>query len=343
MTLPDKPIPGKPSRVGLYAPFVALALGVAAWTGVWLWMRSEVFAQMDAAASALAAEGYRVDWSDREVSGYPFRLDLDLDSPRVREPSGWGLAATRLKAEAFVFAPDHWVVVAPDGVTLTRRVGGPVRIAARVLRASLSDTGARPPRISVEALGLTLSALPGAAPPSLTSAAELHIHTRAGPKDQGAAYVEIDGAHLAGHSLPAEAAAGRPATLVGDAIFSHASALTGSGFADALRSWSAAGGALMIRRLSLDTGDVAAEARSGELAIGSDGRLTGRLDMRLRPALRLLDLVANDAVLPPEARRAAQAVIGARARGAEADAPIEFQAGRTTLGPAAIGPPPRVY
>jgi len=94
-------------------------------------MRGEVFRRMDAGAAALGEAGFAVDWRDRALSGFPFRLDLDVTGPRLRERSGWGLSATRLKAEAFVFAPEHWVIVAPDGAILTRRVGGRYGPASR--------------------------------------------------------------------------------------------------------------------------------------------------------------------------------------------------------------------
>src|SRR4051794_29634884 len=82
-----------PSRWGLYAPFAALLIAVAVWTAVWIWMRGEVFRRMDAGARALAESGYVIDWSGRSVTGYPFRLDLEIVGPRLREQSGWRLSS----------------------------------------------------------------------------------------------------------------------------------------------------------------------------------------------------------------------------------------------------------
>jgi len=343
MTLPDQPTLRKPSRLGLYTPFVVLLVVAIGWVGGWTWMRSEVFRRMDAAAGTLDASGYRVDWSARSLSGFPFRLDLDIAGPRLREVSGWGLSAPRLKAEAFVFAPDHWVIVAPDGVTLTRRVGGPVVVTAKALRASLSDEAAHPPRLSVEGLGLTFAPGPGAAPVAMTAADELHLHARAGPRDQGAFYLEIDKARTTGGSLLGDMTAGSPVTLIADAICSHASALTGEGFAGALGGWSGAGGRLTIRRLSLETGVAGAEARSGTLAIGGDGRLKGGVDLDLRRGARLLDAVMAHAGTAAQAAGSAKAILAAHSQGETARLTVDFLAGQTTLGPVAIGPSPRVY
>lgn len=347
MTLPKIEPARKPRRVFLYAPFAALALAVLAWVGGWSWMRDEVFRHMDQSARTLGESGWRVDWAGRSMSGFPFRLDLEVTAPRVREVSGWGLAAPRLKAEAFVFSADHWIVVAPDGVTLTRRVGGPVSVAAKALRASLSAASDHPPRLSVEGLDLAFAPGPGGAPVAVTSARELHIHTKAGPDDQGAAYFELDAARTDGNGLLAALAAGAPADLTADAIFSHASALSGQGIAGALGGWRAAGGGLTLRQLALRAGRTSAVARSGSLAIGADGRLKGTLDLTLTPAAAFLDTLAVRGALTAEAARAAQAELNAHAQGAGpaggAAVSLDFQAGQTTLGPVAIGPAPRVY
>jgi hypothetical protein len=340
MTLPEKAPIRKPQRLGLYGPFAVLLVTVIAWAAAWLWIRGETFRQMDRAADAMAQDGYRIDWTGRELSGFPFRLDLDIAGARLREASGWALAAPRLKAEAFVFATDHWVVVAPDGITVTQPAGGAFQVTAKALRASLSEAAARPPRLSIEGIGLSFAPAPGARPLAFVSAAELHVHAKAGPGDQGAAYVELDRAVAGPEGLMRQIAGDAPVTLTGDVIYSHASALTGRGFATALGSWRAAGGGANIRRLSLDAGASSADARSGSLTIAADGRLAGRLEATLKGGPHLLEVIARRAGLDAEAQKAAQAVLGAHPAGGVG---LQFQAGRTTLGPVAIGPAPRIY
>lgn len=351
MTQPDQRKPSQPSqtqplrfrRLGLYLPFALLMTVAAGWCLGWFWLRGEVFRRMDAAATSWEDSGYRVDWSERAVHGFPFRLDLDVRNARLRELSGWGLAAPRLEAEAFVFAPGHWILVAPDGVTLHRRRGGPVAIGARVLRASVSEADARPPRISVEGLGLTFATPAGATPFGLASAQEFHLHTRAGPHDQGAVYVEIDRAVTAGPGLLGDIAAGAPLTLIGDGVFTQAGAANGLGFAGALRDWSEAGGALTVRRLSLQAGAASLDSRSGALAIAPYGRLAGSMAVRLTGIRRLLGDLVADAPLAPEVAKATKAVLAAREVRDAATVTFNFQAGQTTLGPVAIGPSPRIF
>jgi hypothetical protein len=242
-----------------------------------------------------------------------------------------------------VFAPDHWVIVAPGPVVLHRRVGGPIRIDARALRASLSDVTEFPPRLSVEGLGLTFSAPPGSRPTALTGAEELHFHAKAGPSDQGAAYMELDKARTAGPGLLDDIAAGAPVTLIADGIYSHASAMSGRGFAGALRNWSSAGGILSIRRLSLQSGATAIDAGAGRLGVTPDGRLSGDLDLKLKQPARVMSAARAHGGVSPEASAAASAVIDAHLQGGVATVATHFQAGRTTLGPVAVGPAPRIY
>ncbi|MEO8927334.1 MAG: DUF2125 domain-containing protein [Caulobacteraceae bacterium] len=343
MTVPERAQPRKPRRLGLYGPFVALLAFALAWSAGWLWLRGETLGRLDQARTSLAASGHELSWASQAVSGFPFRLDVDLAGVHLRDASGWALAVPRLNAEASVFAPTHWVAVAPDGVTVTRKVGGQVIVKARVLRASLSGLGDYPPRLSVEGLDLTFTAAPGANPFFVTAADALHLHTRAGPGDRGAVYFELDRAAAPLSGLMGRIAAGKPVSLAADALYSHAAALAGPDWASAVRAWSAAGGALKVRRLRVAAGEALLDAHSGTLTVDDDGRLVGSLGASLRQAPRALAVMGRQGSLAPEAAGAAAEVVGARSGGAVAAVTLDFQAGRTTLGPAAIGPSPKVY
>src|SRR5665213_3014231 len=149
------PSPRERRRLGLYIPFLLLLAFALAWSAGWLWLRAETLRRLDGARASLAGTGRELSWTSRDVSGFPFRLDVDFTDLSLREPSGWALAFPKLNAEAAVFAPTHWVAVAPAGAAFTRPTGGQVIVGAKVLRASVSDLAARPPRISVEGIALT--------------------------------------------------------------------------------------------------------------------------------------------------------------------------------------------
>jgi len=339
---PRKPLQ-KPRRLGLYGPFLLLLIAAIGWSVAWLWLRGEVERRMDAGQASLEQDGYQLSWASRAISGYPFRLDVTLGDARLRAPSGWILAAPILKGEAFAHAPDHWVIVADDGVVFTRRVGGSVVVKAKALRASLSEADAHPPRLSIEGLGLTFAAAPGANPFFITAADEVHLHTRAGPNDQGAAYFELDQAKANFPGLIGRIAQGRPVSLIADGVYSHAGALDGRDWASAVRAWSAAGGALNVRRMRVAAGQALLDASAGTLGVDGDGRLSGSLTARLRQAPRTLTAMGQAGAISPGAVDSAGAVLGARARGPTTTVTIDFQAGQTTLGPVDIAPAPRIY
>ena len=343
MSLPQWTSPRKPQRLGLWAPFAVVFIAFVLLAFTWFWMRNEIGRSMETARAAATASGWTMDWDNCAVSGFPFRLDVALENPRVREPSGWGVAAHRLRAEAYVFAPGHWVAVAPGGATIMRRRGGALRIEAKALRASVSEKDKSPPRVSVEGIGLTFYAPPGSAPFPLRSASEFHLHTKSGPNNQGAAYVELDGVITDLTGLLGRIAANRPASLILDGVYSNANALGGSSWPSAARRWGAAGGRLRLRRVHVVAGSAAIDAAHGELGVGLDGRMTGQLDLVLHQAPRTLSAMGEAGAVSPDVARAMSSVVGAVQRGPAVSLPLSFQAGRTTLGPLAIGPSPRIY
>ncbi|HSZ50554.1 MAG TPA: DUF2125 domain-containing protein [Caulobacteraceae bacterium] len=342
MTEPDTASRTQPRRLGLWIPFVLLAIALIALAGAWFYARQRLLTGLEAARTQAAGSPVSLSFGAAEVHGFPFRLDVDLTDAHAWDHSGWSLAAPRLKAEAFLFSPDHWVAYAPDGVVIGRRRAGPLVVTGKALRASLSDIGARPPRLSVEGLDLAFSTPPGAQPFFLTHAQEFHLHAKAGPEDQGAAYLEVDGAKARLSGLLARIADGKPVTFVADLIYSHAGALAGDSWPDALRDWSQAGGVANVRHLRLLAGQALIDARPGTLALGPDGRLQGALTLTLRQAEKVIGAMGAQGTLSPDTTRSALAVSGVRG-GPKATLVLHFEAGRTTLGPVALGPSPRLF
>lgn len=344
MSLHDLPAPRKPRRLGLYLPFLLLLVGVIAWTAAWIWARGEARARMDAAVAALKAAGYEVSWRDREIGGYPFRMDVTLTDARVREPSGWALTAPRIEAEAFMHALGHWIVAAPQGLTFVRPVGGPVRVGGQLIRASLTDLDKIPPAFSFEGVKLTFQPEPGAEPFGLSAADRVEFHLRAGPNDEGGVFAKVDNGKAQLSGLLARIAGDKPISIVWNATLSRMSQFRGKDWPQAVRHWSDAGGRMTVRQAGLTAGEALIGSNSGTLAVGADGRLSGLLDVSLRQAPRALDIMGQSGVMPPETAQAAAAVVTARqGAGEAARASLNFQAGRTTLGPVAVGPAPVVY
>lgn len=281
MTLPDRGPDRQPRRFGLYAPFAILLVGVTIWSIIWFWSRGEIFRRMDAEKAALARAGYDLSWGSRNVGGYPFRLDLDLGDVSLRAPGGWRLATGAVSAETAVLAPGHWVMQFPGDITIAGRDGAAVSVRSKILRASFSDGDAHPPRISVEGIGMTVDGPAAANPLFFTSADEFHLHTKAGPDDQGAAYIEVDGGRAPLTGLLARTADGKPVTLIFDTIFSHAGALTGLDWHASCNAWRNAGGRFNLRTLRLVAGETILEAKPGTLGLPADGHPSTSLTVEM--------------------------------------------------------------
>ena len=316
MTLPDSPPRRKPRRLGLFLPWLLALRVVGGWSVAWFRLRSEAVDRMDAAVVQLRAQGYPVAWETRTVTGFPFRLDVTLTGARIAEPSGWALALPLLKSEAYIYRLDQWMLLAPEGVTLTRPDDGPVAVRAGALRASLGGFDARPPRLSVEGVDVAFDTAPGAKPYMIKSAERLELHTRPGPDDQGGVLFRVEGARLRLKGLPARIAQDRPVSMSWDLVLSKMSAFHGDSWPSVVRRWRDGGGVLTVRSAELRGGDALLTGSGGPLRVGLDGRLEGRLDARLK------DAGGGD-----------QSFGG----------PVELKDGEAKFGPFSLGPSPRVF
>ncbi|WP_168076899.1 DUF2125 domain-containing protein [Caulobacter sp. SSI4214] len=333
---PSRKAPQKAHRGRLFAPFILAALVAGGWSYGWFWLRGQAEQRMDAASASFKARGYDLSWRERTFTGFPFRMDVSLADARVAEPSGWALRAPELKGEAEVYDLSHWVMVAPQGVVLTRPEAGDVTITGQALRASVSHPGERPPRISVEGANLTFAPAPNAKPFPLLSAANMQLHLRAGPDDQGAILFKADGARADFVGLLGRIVQDKQASMVLDARLTKVSALRGHSWADAVRAWTTAGGAMTLQDSQVLAGDAEMKGKTGALTVDADGRLQGALDVSIkeRPDLS-----------KPLKTREQMLAAAAEAMGQEPviQASLKFGEGRTRLGVIDTGPSPRIF
>jgi len=344
MSLPDPAPPRKPSRWGLYAPFAVLLIAIAAWSGVWWWAQGQARARMDAAVADLARSGYQIGWGGREIGGYPFRMDVTLTDATIREPSGWALQAPVLEAEAYMHAPGHWMLATPSGLTFTRPQAGAVTVTGKLIHASLTNLDARPPSFSFEGVGLAFQPQAGAQPFFLSAADKVEFHLRAGPDDEGGVFLSVDKGTARLSGLFARIAEGKPISIVWNSTLSKMSAFTGDDWPSAVRRWSDAGGRMTVRQGGVTAGDALIGTTGASLSVGADGRVRGVMPVTVRQATRALGAMGDQGLLPRESAQAAADVAQTREEpDHSAHINLDFEAGRTTLGPVAIGPAPKVY
>ena len=345
MSVPDPAAPRKLSKLGLYGPFVLLLAGIAVWSGFWIWGRNQAAARMDTAVAELSRAGYQVSWKSREIGGYPFRMDVTLTDVRVREPSGWGLESPRIEAEAYMHAPGHWMIAAPETVTFVRPEGGPVQVSGKVIHAAAFNFADRPPSFDFEGVGLSFQPAPGAQPFFLSSADRVEFHLRGNRDlDEGLVALEVKNGKARLSGLFARIAGDKPISILWQATLTKMTAFTGNDWTSAVRRWTDAGGRMSLRQGGVTAGDALIGAQAGDLTAGPDGRLRGTLNVTLRQAPRALTVMGQSGAIAPESAQAAAEVAQAREGPDQvAHATLDFQAGRTTLGPVAIGPAPKVY
>lgn len=326
----------KARRSRLFTPFILAAVIAGGWSYGWFWIRGQAEQRMDAQAADLKSRGYDLSWSARTFHGFPFRMNVDLTNARVAEPTGWAVRAPILKGEAEIFDLTHWVLVAPQGVVMTRPETGDVSIAGEALRASISHVTEYPPRISVEGAKLTFTPAANAKPFQLVSADKMQLHTRAGPDDQGAVFFKADGAKTAFTGLLGRIAQDKTASMLLETRLSHVSQLRGRNWEAAVKRWSEAGGQITLQQSQLVAGDAEGRIKSGVLSVDGQGRVTGSLNAALKERT-----MPGQPIRTPEQAVAA----AAQAMGAEPviEADLKFQNGRTFLGILDTGPAPTVY
>ncbi|WP_454717044.1 DUF2125 domain-containing protein [Caulobacter segnis] len=336
MTHNDAAPSRKARRSRLFTPFILAALIAGGWSYGWFWLRGQAEQRMDVQAADLKSRGYDLSWSARTFHGFPFRMNVDLTNARVAEPTGWAVRAPVLKGEAEIFDLTHWVLVAEQGVVLTRPEAGDVTITGQALRASISHVTEYPPRISVEGAKLTFTPAPGTKPFQLVSADKMQLHTRSGPDDQGAVFFKADGAKTAFTGLLGRLAQDKTASMLLETRLSHVSQLRGRNWEAAVKRWSAAGGQITLQQSQLLAGDAEGKIKSGVLSVDDQGRVTGSLNA----ALKERTMPGQPITTPEQAVAAA-----AQAMGAEPviEADLKFQNGRTYLGILDTGPAPTVY
>jgi hypothetical protein len=338
------------SRRALAVPFLIVGLLLTAWTGWWFWLTDQVETRLTAQVEVLRQDGWTITHAPVSTTGWPFRTRVSMPQADILAPSGHGVAAPELVAEASSWNPGHWVVVAPDGLTLTRADKGRIAIAGDGLRFSISHLSDRFPDLRAEMIRPTFTALEGAEPFPIASAERIQLETRPHLTDGAASTDELDvlfrlvdargrpGGPVEGATRQGMLSADVEGTIVG------ASRLQGMDAAGVFAAWTEAGGRFTGVRGRLKAGESTALISSENLSARADGRLQGSVALTAeRPMAAIAGLARSQsgAVNRPGAAGAAAATAGSGPR--PVDLVVQFRDGRTWLGPFALAPAPRLF
>ncbi|WP_420480241.1 DUF2125 domain-containing protein [Brevundimonas sp. FT23028] len=337
-------------RRGIIGPFLLVGIALAAWTGWWFYLAQQVETRLETQVAALNQGGWAVHHGEVTTSGWPFRVRVSLPRTDILAPSGHGVAAPELVAEANAWNPDHWVIIAPEGLTLTRAAKGKVEVTGDALRMSISHLRDRFPDLRLEFVRSTFVPQPGAEPFPIASAEHIQLETRPHLTDGAATTDEldvlfnlVDARGRQGGPVEGAAQNGR-LTLALEGTVQQASRLKGPDAAGLFANWSRAGGRFTAVRGELTAGESRALLTSNALAVDGAGRLTGQLALTAEkpsPAISGLASAQSGAV------NRAGAMGAAAATTVSGDQPValtlQFRDGRTWLGPFALAPAPKLF
>lgn len=333
------------SRRGLLGPFLIAGLLLAAWSVWWFYLVGQVETRLQAQAEAMRQAGWTVDLGEISTSGWPFRVRLAADAPRILAPSGQGIAAPQLVAEAAAYNPDRWVVVAPEGLTLERGAKGRIAVAGPALRFSISGLTQRFPRMAFELAKPVFTPQPGAEAFPLSRAERITFETRANAASVNDLDVRfyIDGARgRAGGPVEGMTGDGTLGLTI-EGVIEDAVALKGADTAGIFSAWSRAGGRFTRVRGEISTGESRAAFASDALVTRPDGRLEGQVSLKtVKPAAAISGLARSQSGAVNRAGAAGAAVVTA-GENRDLDLTVQFRDGRTWLGPFALAPAPKLF
>jgi hypothetical protein len=323
-----------------------LAILCAAWAGFWHLAANWTEEAITEAMAREARAGRSLSCASREISGFPFSIEMRCENPRleVERPAGKVvLAGLRVTGVTGVHDFGHVVLAAQ----------GPVSIEAPNISGAEAQWGSLTASLVLGARGFDHVDVAVETPSfrlrdgqnMIASTAErLELHARRDPlRPEPEDAVEVTGklSHLASPVLDALSGEASPAEAEIEASVSRASAAFQPGSQPgseeppppALERWRMAGGAMHIARADIRKGPVRI-GLAGDLSLDEAHRLTGHIDAALEGA----DALAQRLQIPK---------IGinlARMSGGKLRLPAELANGRVTaaLGPVGVTLPVRL-
>lgn len=344
--------PRRHSRVGLYAPFILVGIALALWSVWWFVLAGQVRQQLDGQAETLRKAGWSVDYDHGGVGGWPFRTRMALTDVRVAAPSGHAVAASDLIAQANSWQPNKWVLVAPDGLTLTRAAKGDVKVTGPAIRASVHGLTQRWPNIAVELAQPVFTPQAGAEafPISRAKGIEFYMRPHIGPATQPGIEDNVD---VLFRLIEAHGRSGGPVegmaqsgvlTAQVEAVVEHADRLAGPDAAGVLSAWSREGGRFSGVRGEIRAGESGALLSSDWLSARPDGRLQGQLSLKAqKPLPAIAGLARSGSGVNPVGAAGAAAAASASGGQGDVNLTLVFKDGQTWLGPFALAPAPKLF
>ena len=277
------------------------------WSGMWLYLRSVLEAQIETELVAMNRGENRIKCSDLTIAGYPFRFEASCTNLQTIDRTGTTASMAKLRAIALVYNPWHVIFEASGPVRIIESLsGGQITADWSVARSSVlfSDTGASQIDVSIQDAVVTL---PGDTAAVRFSADASEIHLRPSPEapDMLEAFISLQ-------ALSFSLAPGLPEPMDGKLhirLPGGMDLLEGKPFS-ASQGESAVSQPLDLVWLSLNSGNIRLTA-SGKLRLMPSGAISGKVDVKvaqLEAAIKFLaTLFPEGSTLPGTIQGAATA------------------------------------
>lgn len=347
--------PVRHSRKGLIIPFAIVFVGLALWTGWWFVLTQQIEKKLEGRIARLEQSGWTVKHAGLTTTGWPLRARVAMKHVDVVAPSGHAVAAPEIVAEANAYNPTKWVIIAPDGLVMTRGAKGKTAVRAEAIRMSVHGLTQRWPNVAVELSKPVFTALPGAEPFPLAKAGLVQFYMRphvagsnAPTDDVDVLFRLVDGEGRPNGPVEGLTQSGRLNAQV-EAVIEKAGALKGADAKGLLSAWTAAGGRFVEMKGELGAGESKTFLSSPALSADDKGRLEGEVFLRAeKPLAAIVGLAGaqqGGSVDRAAAARAAAATPqgGMGEQGQAVDLVLNFKGGRTYLGPFALAPAPQLF
>ena len=316
------------SRLGLYLPTGLLLLLAIGWSAFWSFASNKADEAISGWMTTEKANGRTWDCAGKEISGYPFRIELHCASIKF--------SSAQMKADLGAF---HAAAQIYSPKLILADVSGPLQInSASVqnvfswtnMRLSLRFNGALE-RFSLNIADFKAGEVTDSA---LISAKMLEFHLRtdtARPTDDRAADVVVNMNDVRGSGL--DVLIGNPdagtINLLG--TITQASGLRANNWQSALENWRAQNGQIFLETGRLSKGSFSIEGK-GALSLDAAHRVQGDLMVGARGVGPIVSRFVSG-----NAAQLAGALLE-RKDGSAVQLPLRMQDGRMSFGPLRTGP-----
>ena len=271
-----------PRRISpVVIPTALLGLVAIGWSVFWWVSTGRLETAMDRWMAREAEAGRVYACAERDIGGFPFRIEVRCASPTAEVPVEGGtldIAARSFVAVAQIYRPTHVIGQFEGPLTIERPGGVGVTADWSAAEASLVGTTEALERVSLVARDAVLEGEGG----RLGATEILEVHARRAPGADAGAYDAV--ARLNGVRMPFTDA------LVGSAVPADAELqlsvsgldrVSGDSEADRMRAFADAGGRVTVAMARLARGSLLAVA-AGDVGIDPEGRPEGRFDLTMR-------------------------------------------------------------